>query len=965
MKKTLRRAAAAFISSTMLFTMSAALPSQTAFAASCTIDTGKTYQTIRGFGGINLPEWQAINLPAGTTADMSAAQVQKAFGNGNDELGLTILRIYISDDSSQWKTAVPTALAAQELGATVFASPWYPPASMRSNGNGSKYHLNNNQYGDYAKHLNSYIKYMEGQGVNLYSVSVQNEPDYAQDWTGWSTNELVTFLADYGNQVTAGTNAKMMSPESFQYRKETYNAILNNQKAFANTDLFGTHFYGTSRNDMNFPALENCGKDIWMTEVYVPDSNSDANTYPQALQVSENIHNGLVVGNMNAYVWWFIRRKYSPMKDDGTISKRGYCMAQYSKWVRPGAVRIDATESPENNVLVSAYKNTDGSIAIVAINKSSGNLSENFTVKGANITSVKGYRTSSNENIKDIGSVSASGSGFSAQLPGNSVTTFVIAGSGSSSTDPGTTDPGTTDPPVTTTPPVTVTDPDGYIAHYTFENGDEDFTGRGGASVKTASEAYAGSKSLLCSGRTDSWNGAAHALPSGCSAGETYSFSAVVKYTSGSASDTFHFTLQYNDGSSTSYKKIATETVTKGDWVQLANPSFTIPAGATDCSIYIETDSSTNDFYVDEMIVAKSGTAVSGPKPVKYAVADVNGDGFTNAVDLTLAKRGIIKGSFAAAGAKKGADVTQEGEVTKDDITWFVKYLTKQETEIPPAPEKPAGQMRPIAEYTPECEKYLVNNEPASSHQERAGVQYGTIQKKTYFSKKANKNKPYNIMLPAGYSTDKKYPVLYVLHGFFENENRMITQGNGQMYTKQIVGNAIADGEAVDMIVVVPFVFTHPTMNDATGFADQGSNEGYDNFVDDIVDSLMPHIEENYSVATGRENTAVTGFSMGGRESLQIGMKYGDKFGYVGAICPAPGASGAWKWSKEEDTPSLVMITGGTQDDVVGLNTPEGYHNNFNRNSVPHLWHIVQNGHHGDDSIHSHLYAFVRMVFKA
>ncbi|MBR3447686.1 MAG: hypothetical protein IKH27_11195, partial [Oscillospiraceae bacterium] len=83
------------------------------------------------------------------------------------------------------------------------------------------------------------------------------------------------------------------------------------------------------------------------------------------------------------------------------------------------------------------------------------------------------------------------------------------------------------------------------------------------------------------------------------------------------------------------------------------------------------------------------------------------------------------------------------------------------------------------------------------------------------------------------------------------------------------------------------------------------------------------------------------------------------------AICPAPGANGAWKWNKEEDTPSLVMITGGTQDDVVGLNTPEGYHNNFDKNGVPHLWHVVQGGHHGDDSIHSHIYAFVRMVFKA
>ena len=540
------------------------------------------------------------------------------------------------------------------------------------------------------------------------------------------------------------------------------------------------------------------------------------------------------------------------------------------------------------------------------------------------------------------------------------VENYLKNGSGSGTTvTPGTTDPGTT------TPPQTTTDPDGYIAHYTFENGDDDFTGRS-ATVKTASEAYAGSKSLLCSGRSESWNGAAHELPSACSAGQKYSFSAAVKYTSGSASDTFHFTLQYSDGGTTSYKKIATETVTKGDWVQLANTSFEIPAGATNCSIYIETASSTNDFYVDEMIIAPAGTTISGPKPVKYAIADVNGDGFTNAADLSLAKAGMLKGSFSASGAKKGADVTQDGDVTKDDITWFVKYLTKQETEIPPAPEKPVGQMRSIEEYTPVVEAQLSEKEKSGSTQRRNGVTYSEVKKYQYRSKKANKNKNVNVMLPPNYDESKKYPVLYVLHGFFENEDRMILTGNNPpIPTREIICNAWADGEAVDMIVVVPFVFTSATMNDATDFGDAGSNEGYDNFVDDIVDSLMPWVEENFSVATGRENTAVTGFSMGGRESLQIGMKYGDKFGYVGAICPAPGASGAWKWNSPEETPALVFITGGTNDNVVGLNTPQGYHNNFDKNGVPHIWHVVNGGNHGDDSICAHIYNFVRAVFKA
>ena len=959
MKKSLQRALSALLGSTVLFSMSTALPADTAFAANCTIDAGTTYQEIRGFGGINLPEWQAINLPAGNSADMTSAQLKKAFGNGDDELGLTILRIYISDDSNSWKTAVPAAKAAQEYGATIFASPWYPPASIRTGGSNSKYYLPSSNYGAYAKHLNDYIKYMEGQGIDLYSVSVQNEPDYAKDWTGWSTNELVSFLADYGDKVTAGTNAKMMSPESFQYRKDFYNAILKNSKALANTDLFGTHFYGTSRNDMDFPALENSGKDIWMTEVYVPDSNSSADLYPQALQVSENIHNGLVVGNMNAYVWWYIRRSYGPMKEDGNISKRGYCMAQYSKWIRPGAVRIGATEMPESNVLVSAYKNKDNSIAVVAINKGSGQVSENFSFKGvSSISSVKSYRTSSSENIKSVNAATVSGSGFSASLPANSVTTFVINADGGS---------GTEDPPITTTPPVVEPDKDGYLAHYTFEGGTEDFTGRGSASVTTASEAYAGSKALSCTGREASWNGATHELSTSlCKPGETYSFSAAVKYTSGSASDIFHLTLQYDDASDkTTYTKIATETVTKGDWVQLANPSFTIPSGASNMHIYIETDSSTNDFLLDEMIIAAKGTSIDGPKPVKYQIADVNGDGKTNAADLSLAKLGIKKG-FSAAGAKNAADVTQDGEVNSDDLSWFVRFLTGQETALPEPPPKPVGQMRSIEEYTPVVKAALSEKESYDSTQRKAGVTYPQIQKKTYFSKKANKNKNVNVMLPANYDESKQYPVLYILHGFFENEDRMIKTGNNPpIRTPEIITNAIAAGEAEEMIVVVPFVFTSATMNDATGFADPGSNEGYDNFVDDIVDSLMPWVEQNYSVATGRENTAVTGFSMGGRESLQIGMKHGDKFGYVGAICPAPGASGAFKWSNPDETPSLVFITGGTQDDVVRLDTPQGYHDNFDKNGVPHIWHVVNGGHHGDDSILAHIYNFVRAVFKA
>jgi glucuronoarabinoxylan endo-1,4-beta-xylanase len=386
-------------------------------ASDCVIDSSISYQTIQGFGGINLPEW---------IGDLTASQRQTAFGNGEDELGLTVLRVYVNSDSSQWYKALETAKYAQERGALVFATPWNPPDSLcetfTKDGKTAK-RLRHDKYAEYAQHLNDFVHYMQDNGVDLYAISVQNEPDYGEDWTWWTSDECIDFLANYADQI----DCRVMSPETFQYNKTYYQAILDNSDAFANVDLFGTHFYGTTRSNMDFPALESSGKNIWMTEVYVPNSTSDADTYPEALDVAENIHNGLVVGNMSAYVWWYIRRYYGLIKEDGNISKRGYCLAQYSKFVRPGDVRIAVTEQPAEDVYVSAYKSEDDDrITIVAINKSSEGYAQYFATGDENVTNIDRYRTSADENLAYTASLKISDGGFWAQLPAESVSTFVL-----------------------------------------------------------------------------------------------------------------------------------------------------------------------------------------------------------------------------------------------------------------------------------------------------------------------------------------------------------------------------------------------------------------------------------------------------------------------------------------------------------------------------------------------------------
>ena len=967
-KKIFTRFAAVFTASAMMASAVYIAPecvipeSVDVFAASdCVVDTTTEYQIIRGFGGINHPEW--------TGQDMTDAQRQTAFGNGTDELGLTVLRVFVNPDKNQWNKALPTAQFASKKGAYVFASPWEPPSNLaESGGSNGKLHLPKSNYGAYAQHLNDFGTYMKNNGVDLYSISIQNEPDYASEWTYWSTDEAVDFMANYGDKITS---TRLMSPESFQYAplnaswvkdggKKFYQKIMANSKAFANCDVFGTHMYGTQRDWMDYPELENCGKEIWMTEVYVPNSDADsANRWPESLQVSENIHNALVVGNMSAYTWWYIRRSYGLMTEDGKISKRGYNMAQYSKWVRPGDRRIAVTEQPADNVLVSAYKNDNKQVTIVAINKGSDTYTQSFSIgSGEKIVDVDRYRTSANENLALTENLENNGSGFFASLPAQSVSTFVVSLEGSSVT------PGPEDPD----------EPNEYGWWYqcTFENGDDNWTARGGSSVAQSDEDHYtewGKYSLKVTNREKTWHGASLALKPSCSKpGESYSYSAHVKQNSGK-NVKFMMKMEYTDGNGdTAYSEVATVTAPSGAWAQLKNTSYTIPADASNIKIYIETEESLTDFYIDEAIGAVDGTGIAGEgqpelpvDPSDVIIGDTDGDGMITSFDIVLTRK-VLLGKITDKSIITAADVDRSGKVETNDLILHQQYVLGKIKEFPNnAPAVP--KMRTISEYTPVVQANVANNETNDSKQQKAGVQYGTVQSKSYYSQFCGREKKYNVLLPAGYSTDKKYPVLYVLHGYWENQDRMIIKGNDTMYTKEIIGNAIAEGAAKDMIVVFPYIYSSQTQNDCSAM-DDANNIAYDNFDTVLTTELMPLIEKEYSVATGRENTAITGFSMGGRESLNIGMKHPDLFGYVGAICPAPGASGAWKFASEEAAPSLIFITAGGNDTVV-YSTPEGYHNNFTKNNVPHIWHYYESGYHGDNSIHAHLYNFVRAVFQA
>lgn len=403
---------------------SAVLGATEAAAATATVNPSAQRQTIKGFGGMTHAAW---------AGDLTSAQRDTAFQTGEGKLGFSILRIPVGESQADFGRDLATAKRAVELGVTVFASPWNPPASMietfNRSGQTNAKRLRYDQYAAYAQHLNSFSTYMKNNGVNLYAISVQNEPDYAHDWTWWTSTEMVKFLRENAGSI----NTRVMAPESFQYVKSVSDPILNDSTALANTDIIGAHLYGTSYSNFPYPLFKQkgAGKELWMTEVYYPNSTDSADTWPQALDVGEHMHRAMVEAEFQAYVWWYIRRSYGPMREDGQLSKRGAIMAQFARFVRPGYVRIDATANPATNVYVSAYR-SGNTVVIVAINKNTSAVSQQFSVAGAGSAGVSSWVTDGSRNVAPQAATTMSNGSLTVTLPARSMTTYVTSLSGSS-----------------------------------------------------------------------------------------------------------------------------------------------------------------------------------------------------------------------------------------------------------------------------------------------------------------------------------------------------------------------------------------------------------------------------------------------------------------------------------------------------------------------------------------------------
>ena len=368
------------------------------------IDFATQHQRIRGFGAVDMPDW--IN-------GLSVEEVDRAFGAGDGQLGFTILRIKVPVDRGQWSKGLEAAVHAKSMGAIILASPWSPPAHMKTNGNIVGGELLPEYYQDYAQHLADFANYMKDNGAELYAISIQNEPDIRVDYEScdWTPAQMIDFLKNHASIIPC----RVVAPESFRFDRSKSDPILRDPEAAAEVDIIGGHIYGGGL--YAYPLAERLNKEVWMTEHLELEID-----WASVLATGKEIHD-CMASNFNAYLWWYLRRFYGPLAEDGSVSQRGYVMSHFSRFVRPGWYRVEADSTPAQGVFVSAFRDTE-SATIVIINRNPSAQSLSLVFEGGTLGQLNRWESTAAHNVTRMEAIEVSADPTLLSLPPQSITTL-------------------------------------------------------------------------------------------------------------------------------------------------------------------------------------------------------------------------------------------------------------------------------------------------------------------------------------------------------------------------------------------------------------------------------------------------------------------------------------------------------------------------------------------------------------
>jgi glucuronoarabinoxylan endo-1,4-beta-xylanase len=388
---------------------------------------GSLQQKITGFG--------VSSAWAGSYRNASDADYLWSTTKG---AGMSLLRIRYGDGLSIAKSAV-------SYGVTVWMTPWGmgnngspggPFTTTQTNPNGctgSMPVLSDPQ--GWANQLSTYVQNAKTQGVPLYAVSAENEPDSCgiNQTTSFSAAQLATWIPYLGAAMKP-LGVKVMAPETMNACgfASYFTAIKNSPAAWDAVDIFASHEYGCGTLPTQ-TSIAAAGKEYWETEVDTGRANSDptGDGIASALPMATTMHNDLTKPNVNAWhIWWV----YNASGNGGCLydtttnvwTKRLWVMGNFARYVRPGFRRVATSGTLPSGVLLSAYTNpVDGTVSIVAINSGTGAANVSLFISGAAPCTMTPYVTSAADNLVAKTPINVSQSRFTATLAGQSVTTFV------------------------------------------------------------------------------------------------------------------------------------------------------------------------------------------------------------------------------------------------------------------------------------------------------------------------------------------------------------------------------------------------------------------------------------------------------------------------------------------------------------------------------------------------------------
>jgi O-glycosyl hydrolase len=391
------------------------------------VDFSNLQQSIDGFGAADV--WVG-NLTAAQADMFFCVNAGGACASGG--IGLSLLRAGIDDSGNYQSGAWNNAALANARGAKVWAAPWSPTAQYKTTGNINTGSLNPGSYDAWASVLAAFpAKLKQQTGVTLYAISAQNEPDYntngAYPMCLYSGAQLVSFIDVLGPKLAAlNPRPKLLAAETSTWGNlwPSYGSlIVADPSASGYIDIYASHQYDYTNPANPIPS----GKRLWETEVSTFDGPST--DIGNGITVGKWIHGAMTVANANAWhYWWLIglnNDNEGLINPGNVVTKRFYVLGNYSKFVRPGYVRVSTSGGPPN-IYASAYRDpSSGNFAVVVINDSASDVTQRFAFNGAVPGAVTPNVTSSSLDLAGQAALDASSGSFTTTVAAQSVTTFV------------------------------------------------------------------------------------------------------------------------------------------------------------------------------------------------------------------------------------------------------------------------------------------------------------------------------------------------------------------------------------------------------------------------------------------------------------------------------------------------------------------------------------------------------------